>query len=512
VANAVALQTDGKIIAAGYYDNGTNFDFAVVRYTTAGVLDPIFGSGGKVTTPIGSDHDEAFSVAIQTDGKIVVGGWSIGTTYDSFALVRYTTTGTLDGTFGTGGIVTTNFGASSGISSIALQSDGNIIAVGRYHNGTNNDFALARYTSAGVLDNTFGTGGMVITNASSSNDELNGVIVDGNGKIVVAGRAYNGSNVDFAVARYSSDGNLDATFGTGGITLTDFPYHKSDIAQALSIQPDGKIVLAGYSNNVNTGTNNDFALARYNTDGALDNSFGTNGKTTIDFAGPYDQAYAIAIQPDYKIVVAGEAVPGSNYTFTLARLKSQESPLPVELTSFTASTTGSTVKLNWQTATEVNNYGFEILRSAQNDKWEKIGFAQGHGNSNSPKEYSFTDNPKGGNSFKYRLKQIDFDGKYEYSDVVEVNLGTPANFAVRQNYPNPFNPTTKIKYQLPQNSFVTIKVFDAIGREVKTLVNQHETTGFHEISFNGKELSSGMYIYRIQSGKFIQTKKMLLMK
>ena len=526
VANAVALQTDGKIVAAGYYNNGTNYDFAVARYTIVGVLDATtFGSGGIVTTPIGSGNDDGFAVVIQTDGKIVVGGWADGATYNSFALVRYTTTGTLDGTFGTGGIVTSDFGNSSEISSMALQSDGKIVAVGRYWNSTSStyDFALARYTTLGALDGTFGTSGMVTTSASSSRDELNGVVVDGNGKIVVAGRSY-GSNVDFAVARYTSTGSLDATFGTGGITLTNFPNNQTDIAQALSIQPDNKIVAAGYS--IASGTTDyDFAVARYNTDGTIDNSFGTNGKITFDFSTIYDKAYAIAIQPDYKIVVAGETSNGSALVFGLARLKNQESPLPVELTSFTAKTTNSSATLHWQTATEMNNYGFEIERRMTSPLsppyqggdvrggWQKIGFVQGAGTSNAPREYNFTDQRLSSGRFVYRLKQIDNDGSFKYSQEAEVTIVVPKVFALSQNYPNPFNPSTTINFTLAEDSHVSLRVFDMLGREVQTLVNGEMKAGeVHNVLFDASKLSSGLYFYRLETGKNSLVKKLVLMK
>jgi hypothetical protein len=169
--------------------------------------------------------------------------------------------------------------------------------------------------------------------------------------------------------------------------------------------------------------------------------------------------------------------------------------LPVELISFSAIMNNNIVELNWQTATEVNNYGFEVERS-QNNNWQKISFIQGHGNSNSPKEYSFTDKPLGGSKFNYRLKQIDFDGQYEYSPEVEVNLEVPANFSVKQNFPNPFNPTTKIEFAIPTDNRVQIKVFDVLGMEVASLLNEHRQAGTHSIEFNASNLASGIYIYK----------------
>ena len=199
----------------------------------------------------------------------------------------------------------------------------------------------------------------------------------------------------------------------------------------------------------------------------------------------------------------------TNGTFT----NLNTSPLPVELTTFTASQSVNKVELNWQTATETNNYGFEIQRAKQSNNlnWEKIGFVEGSRNSNSPKSYQYTDsNPQSG-KILYRLKQIDINGDYKYSKEIEVNLA-PTEFALFQNYPNPFNPTTKIKYSLPIKSLVNIKVYDITGREVAKLVDGFQEPGTYSIDFNASKLSSGTYFYKIISDKFVQVRKMLLLK
>ncbi len=185
--------------------------------------------------------------------------------------------------------------------------------------------------------------------------------------------------------------------------------------------------------------------------------------------------------------------------------------LPVELVSFTVVFNNGKVQLNWQTATEVNNYGFEVERN-QNNSWQKIGFVQGHGNSNSIKDYSFTDKPTGGSNFKYRLKQIDIDGKYEYSTVVEAILDVPAEFSVKQNFPNPFNPTTKIEFSIPSDNNVEIKVFNVLGMEVATLLNGYKQAGTHNVEFNANNFSSGIYFYKVVSGNYSEIKKMFLLR
>jgi hypothetical protein len=193
------------------------------------------------------------------------------------------------------------------------------------------------------------------------------------------------------------------------------------------------------------------------------------------------------------------------------------SPLPVELVSFTAAVNGDRVTLQWSTATEVNNYGFEIERdnrqkSIGNNAWQKIGFVQGYGNSNSPKEYSFTDLPNGGTHFNYRLKQIDTDGKYQYSKIEEVEFGVPIEYELKQNFPNPFNPQTKIAYHLPVDGFVTLKVFDALGREAVSLVNENKKAGSYEVELDGSRLASGVYICKMSSANYSSVIKMLMLK
>jgi len=197
-----------------------------------------------------------------------------------------------------------------------------------------------------------------------------------------------------------------------------------------------------------------------------------------------------------------------------------ESVIPVELTSFTADVNNAQVDLKWQTATEINNYGFDIERASLSASplrgWEKIGFVEGNGNSISPKEYSFTDSKlNGGIKFQYRLKQIDNDGQYEYSKSVEIEVVT-TEFVLYQNYPNPFNPTTKIRYQLPQESKVVIKIYSILGSEVMEILNEQKEAGVYEIEFSSDNLSSGTYIYKISAtggaDNFVQTKKMILLK
>jgi uncharacterized delta-60 repeat protein len=322
-AQSVALQSDGKIVVAGYSFIVGNYDFAVVRYNTNGSLDTSFGTDGKVTTAIGAGNDFAHSMALQSDGKIVVAGEiATGVGSDNFAVVRYNTNGSLDTSFGTDGKVTTAIGAGSDLAySMALQSDGKIVVVGSSGNIINYGFAVVRYNTDGSLDTSFDTDGKVTTAIGAIGDVAYSIDLQSDGKIVVAGTSYNGSSYDFAVVRYNTDGSLDTSFDTDGKVTTAIGAI-GDVAYSIDLQTDGKIVVAGTSYN---GSNNDFAVVRYNTNGSLDTSFDTDGKVATAIGASSDSAYSIALQSDGKIVVAGGSYNGSNDDFAVVRYIASDS-------------------------------------------------------------------------------------------------------------------------------------------------------------------------------------------
>jgi photosystem II stability/assembly factor-like uncharacterized protein len=186
--------------------------------------------------------------------------------------------------------------------------------------------------------------------------------------------------------------------------------------------------------------------------------------------------------------------------------------LPVELTSFTAVSQNQQVTLNWSTATEINNNGFEIQRSVPNSEFVTVGFVKGAGTTTEQKEYSFTDKNLQNGIYSYRLKQIDYNGAYEYSEAIEVDVRSLDTYTLEQNYPNPFNPTTKIGYVLSAKTNVKVVVMNAIGEQIAVLVNQTQEQGYHQLTFNATNLPSGIYFYSLQTENFSETKKMLLMK
>ncbi|HSE96999.1 MAG TPA: S-layer homology domain-containing protein [Blastocatellia bacterium] len=305
--NAMALQPDGKIVIVGYRRDASAqaLDFAVVRYNTNGTPDTSFNGTGKVVTSVGSDDDEARAVAIQPDGKIIVAGYvQVGPDDNDFVVVRYNTTGLIDSSFNNGGRIVTPFGPGKDeIAAIAIQADGKIVVAGTSDNGSNRDFAVARYTSAGSPDTSFGLFGKQITQIGPGHDEASGMAIQADGKIVVVGHSTNGSDLDIAVVRYTASGSPDNSFDGDGIVTTPIGLG-DDQGAAVAIQSDGKIVVAG-SSIINSDV--DFAIVRYNTNGSPDSSYGSGGKMVVDISGLNDIGQAIAIDPIGRVVVAGTA-------------------------------------------------------------------------------------------------------------------------------------------------------------------------------------------------------------
>jgi len=202
-------------------------------------------------------------------------------------------------------------------------------------------------------------------------------------------------------------------------------------------------------------------------------------------------------------------------------VKLQDSVVPVELTNFNSAVNGDEVILSWTTATELNNSGFEVQRKSGTDEWFSIGFVQGAGTTQQSQNYSYTDKILIAGNYSYRLKQVDLDGSFKYSDAIEVEVNSfPARFSLEQNYPNPFNPSTKIRFTIPaviasvakQSQMVTLKVYNVLGNEIATLVNEEKSAGEYEVNFDASGLASGTYFYKLEAGSFSQVKKMILTK
>jgi uncharacterized delta-60 repeat protein len=316
-ALASVLQPNGDIVAVGGTNTGshnkTHGAFGLVRYTPSGSLDTTFGSGGKVVTAFGTTNATAWAAALYpnagtaNDGKIVAVGNN-----GNVILARYNPNGALDTTFGSNGTVSTALSNSvGGLMSAALQSDGKIVVGGEVlvNSGLNVwDFLVLRYNVDGTLDSTFGTGGVVTTSLGPyTHDGVNALVIQSDGKIVAGGQAELNGQFDFGLARYNANGSLDSTFGSGGIVVTPFTAGTaSSEIYALALQGDGKIVAVGLGS---SPSGNGWGLARYNTAGSLDTTFGSAGLVTTVMGT--NHATGVALQSNGEIVVSGNAAGGA---------------------------------------------------------------------------------------------------------------------------------------------------------------------------------------------------------
>ncbi|MFN3653039.1 MAG: hypothetical protein ACK47B_25955 [Armatimonadota bacterium] len=324
-AEALAIQADGKIVVAGTAQSRASAtqqlrDFALLRCDSRGRLDPGFGARGRAVLDFDGYDDSLSAVELVSGGKILAAGTSVGPDAQQvlrhrFALARFTPSGALDSEFGSGGRVTADLTPGDDeIYALAVLPDGSILAAGQGRAGASDDFALAKFTPDGQLDPEFGDGGRVLTDfsdGSASSDEARAVIALPGGRILVAGTAHN----DFALARYEADGSLDPSFGDGGRVVTDLR-GGADRAYGMALQADGMIVVAGSALNGKQGL--DLALARYSAEGVPDATFGDGG-TVVGHAGGDEAARAIAVQADGRLVVAGSALPRRTVDTLLAR-------------------------------------------------------------------------------------------------------------------------------------------------------------------------------------------------
>ena len=300
-------------------------------------------------------------------------------------------------------------------------------------------------------------------------------------------------------------------------TNVDFTDDGQAVFDALENNPNLFLMLCGHS--TAEGRRVDQNSAGKNVYTLLSDYQGQNSgdgwMRLMKFVPSENKIYVMTFSPS-RNNGEGDWRTGSNSRFTL--LYPFDEPAPVELVDFTGKFDGSDVKLNWKTATEIQNFGFEIERSLDNANWRKIGFIEGNGNSNIPHYYKFNDSHLSSSEiYYYRLKQIDNNGSYTYSEVIKIDVILRKQFELEQNYPNPFNPTTKIRFDMPIKSNVTIKIYDVLGREVITLLENEIQPGIHTIIWNGKNglgnyVPGGVYFYRLITENYSETKKMNLLK
>jgi hypothetical protein len=333
-----------------------------------------------------------------------------------------------------------------------------------------------------------------------------------------------GGATDLIVEDFNGDGNLDIAssnfwesttmsvlFGNGNGTF------QSAIILPSAYSPDllnVSGITAGDVDNdgdldIMVGNNASNCISLYvNNNGVFAYNMRIGG-----YSGVSSPFFADFDGDDIRDLVAVGSLPPSGIESTLMFIKGKTGVVPVELTSFSASVNYNDVILSWSTATELNNSGFEVEKKSGVQDWYTIGFIQGSGTTQQNHSYFFTDYLVASGNYSYRLKQIDYDGSYEYSDIVEVKVNNiPAQFSLEQNHPNPFNPATTIRYSIPKEGFVSLKVYNAIGEEVTKLVNEIKDAGNYNVVFDATNFASGIYFYRMQAGSFSHVKKMIISK
>ncbi len=320
IATAAVLQSDGKLVVVGSCNSGNQRDFCVVRYKTDGTLDSDFNGSGKAFAPHGAGSHFALAVALQADGKIVVAGSCTNGALLDFCAVRYSPFGILDSSFNGTGKITTRIGnGEDRVAGAAIQRDGKILLSGYCINSGVSRFCAARYNgNDGSLDNSFNGSGTVSTGIGSGDDRATALAVQPDGGILLAGYCANGGNLDFCALRYTPEGLLDSSFNDAGSVITPIG-SDADQANAMALQPDGKILVAGQCT---AGSVDGFCGLRYTTSGALDSSFNGNGKVFVVVPGAKNRANAVTVQPDGKIVLGGTCASASLGSFCLTRLLS----------------------------------------------------------------------------------------------------------------------------------------------------------------------------------------------
>jgi hypothetical protein len=430
---------------------------------------------------------------VSITGAYGAGGLA-GDNYNSSTISNCYSTGSVSGTTYVGGLVGINQDASISDSYSTCSVSGTNTYVGGLV-GDNNGATISKSYATGNVAGLNYIGGLIAHSRNSS----------------TVSNCYSRGNA----TRISGSGTDVGAFVGYNSTITRYCYSTGTVIYSGGTNPTDKGFVG--TNSGGTYTSNFFD----NQTSSQTTGSGATAKTTVQM-----QTNTTFTDAGWDVAIWNrEDGVNDDYPY-LDWQNTSGTPLPVELTYFSAeyrvqsAMADKSVELKWTTATEVNNYGFNIERretgNGKSETWIKIGFVQGYGNSNSPKEYFFLDSTPPSGKIHYRLKQIDFDGQFEYSGIVEVIIDIPAQFSLKQNYPNPFNPITTIKYSIPNVgtgfSLSILKVYDILGSEVATLVNEKQSAGNYEVKFDGSKLASGVYFYKLQAGKYSSIRKLLLIK
>ncbi|OQY73809.1 MAG: hypothetical protein B6D44_06155 [Ignavibacteriales bacterium UTCHB2] len=494
-ANDIALDDSRNVYITGYSaGSGTNMDYIIIKYNSEGIEQWVKRYNG-----LGNSYDEAEAISIDNLGNILVTGRSIGLNNRyNYLTIKYNTYGVE--------LWVQRYTSNGNYSDIAYDittdGNGNIIVTGGSpdSNSINVDYLTVKYDSSGTQLWTARYNGK-----GNSSDLAYKVAVDILSNVYVTGYSLGeGGRADYATIKYDSLGNeLWSRRFNGGIV------------HDLTLDKLGSVYVTG--NYFDSTTIGNYITIKYDAYGLQQWLVGYNGP-----GNGLDGAVAMTLDQFDNIYITGLVeVQGGIPTFDYATIKYKQRVVPVELTNFTASKTNNCVILYWQTATETNNAGFGVER-LQDSKierlkdWKLIDFVPGFGTTSEPKSYSFEDCDLSFGVYYYRLKQIDFDGSFEYSEIIEVLYGNSMAFSLEQNFPNPFNSVTTINYSIAEPSFVFLKVYNTLGEEVARLVNGEKDPGKYSLRFNAQGLPSGVYLYRLNtsgtSGEYNFVKKFVLLK
>ncbi len=489
---------------------------ATVALAQTGHLDPSFGTGGKLTTDIQGHPDQANAVLVMPDGRILVGGTSVNNATgidDDMALVMYLPDGSLDSSFSGNGLHTTSIGGRDAIQALALQPDGKILAATNFFLNNNNDIALVRYLPNAAKDNTFGTfAGTNRIDLGTNQDVVNDMVLLPDGKIVLVGSKGGGVNSDFLLIRFTDLGIVDSTFGTNGVVVTDFA-GKEDYAHAVALQSDGKLVVVGWVTDAAATDNQAFGVARYLPDGNLDSTFGSGGKVYVKFTGFVEEANDLAILPDGKIVVAGHCHEFGILKYAITRLETDGSP------DNTFGTAGKSILSfgSWSHANSlvvqpdgkylIGGFGgagqFFIARTTVDGQLDP----------------TFTDSAgivggvltTLGNFSECTAMALQADGKLlavgsSGNDFAVVRHLTDGNVSIQPSvftantlriFPNPVKEEATLSFSLSQEETIEIQLLDYLGRKIQTLARQQFASGAHEVDLTLPGLPNGMYLLQL---------------
>ena len=545
--NAAALQADGKIIQAGSGAYGGAGGFFLIRYLPDGSIDASFGHDGRVVTDFPDESiDEIFSLAVQPDGRIIAGGYTIaGSTDVEVALARYMPDGRPDSSFGINGLMVNNRASDDYVKAIALQADGKILAAGT---SSYTESFVFRYLPDGRPDESFGDKGQVFTIFPVAM-RINDIAVTPEGKIILGG-TYNlfSQKQEFMLVQLLSDGSFDLEFGENGIATEGFDNNMDDVMlYKLTLQNDGKIVTAGTSGLKNSVKSN-MTIMRFHINGQRDNLFGQNGKVFSGFGNGIAEAKCVLIQPDDKIVAAGRFLDiGRNYSyfalirlqpngitdssfannglqitdigyssicnaavlqtdakialaghsyiaypqsnkFSLARYNGGDAVLAGSFKEITAEQNTAGITLNWQTVQETNNINFIVERSATaaENSYTSIAEVRGTG----AHQYSYTDRlPLAGANY-YRIKQAGADGQYSYSATVHIDFAGTQQIKI---YPNPAGNRMTVQGLLSGEAN-RLGLYDMQGKLLQQFSAQSPA-----FSVDVSRLAAGMYLLRVEN-------------